>query len=120
LLFVAVAHNIEVDIIIFHFTSSQVATNFIGSAAAMFYRYLPDKLGAQQVYNPSSEAFTTGGWQAAYDTVDRPQSAPSVADLSSGRLGELSSNYISKIQQDWYTCVLTYDSTTSASNPQCG
>jgi hypothetical protein len=79
----------------------------------MFYRALPTKLGVAQVYNPGSAAFTTGGWQAAFDTIDRSSTAPTVAELAAGRLGELSASYISKLQVDWYTCVLTYNAATA-------
>ena len=96
-----------------------VAANFLGSPQANYYRALT--LGALPVVDLQAEAFTTGGWQAAFDTIDRSPRTPSAQQLAAGKLAELSPAYITKIQRDWYTCVRNYVYGNATANPKyCG
>ena len=96
-----------------------VAANFLGSPQANYYRAL--NLGALPVYDLQAEAFTTGGWQVAFDTIDRSPRTPSAQQLAAGKLAELSPAYITRLQRDWYTCVRNYIYTNVTANPKyCG
>ena len=94
-----------------------VAANAMASPAAMFYRY--KVVGALQVFDPTLDVFTTGGWNTAFDSIPTPSQVPPRAARVAGRLGELSGAYITQIQADWYKCVLKYAG-PSADSPQCG
>ena len=54
------------------------------------------------MYDPYADAFTNGGWQVAIGTIPRSPRTPSVQQLAAGRLAELSNDYITQIQNDWY------------------
>lgn len=90
-----------------------VTGNFIASAQAMFSRAQPEVIGALQAYNPSSPNFVQYGWNDAFDYINIPSTTPSISTLQKYAMGELSSTYINRIQQDWYLCVMTYSSGTS-------
>ncbi len=101
-----------------HKLAAVVVGNYIASAQAMFSRAQPEVIGALQSYDPSSTKFAEGGWNDAFEYIDRAPSTPSLADLSKYRVGELSASYINQIEQDWYICVVQY---TSGSSPAyCG
>lgn len=96
-----------------------VAANFLGSPQANYYRALT--LGSLSVYDLQAEAFAAGGWQAAFDTIDRSPRTPSAQQLAAGKLAELSPSYITKIQRDWHTCVRNYIYSNTTLNPKyCG
>lgn len=95
-----------------------VAGNYIASAQAMFSRAQPEVIGALQVYDPTCTNFVSGGWNDAFAYIDQPAATPSTSELSKYRMSELSSAYINRIQNDWYTCVLTYNAATAPS--YCG
>lgn len=101
-----------------HKLPAVVVGNYIASAQAMFSRAQPEVLGALQPYDPSCSKFVEGGWNDAFDYIDRAPSTPSIADLNKYRVGELSAAYINKIEQDWYTCVVDYKAGSAPS--YCG
>ena len=94
-----------------------VAANYMASPAAMFYRY--KVVGALQVFDPTLDVFTTGGWNTAFDSIPTPSQVPPRSARVAGRLGELSGAYITQIQADWFKCVLQYTG-PSSDIPQCG
>ena len=94
-----------------------VAGNYIASAQAMFSRAQPEVIGSLQAYDPTCDNFLDG-WNDAFEYIDRDPATPSTSDLSKYRLSELSAAYINQIEQDWYTCVLTYVAGNSPS--YCG
>jgi putative spermidine/putrescine transport system substrate-binding protein len=98
-----------------HKLAAVVAGNFIASTQAMFSRQQPDVLGAQQPYDTTGTNFVDGGWNDAFAYIDRPSTTPSVSTLNQYAMTELTSDYITRIQQDWYVCVLNYDVSTSPS-----
>lgn len=98
-----------------HRLAAVVAGNYIASTQAMFSRQQPDTLAAQQVYNSAATPFVSGGWNDAFDYIDRPVTTPSTATLSAYAMPELSPAYINRIQSDWYKCVLAYSASTSPS-----
>lgn len=83
-----------------------VAGNFIGSPQAMYARANVNFLN--QVYDTTSETFTTGGWNVPFDLTPHDLHNPTQTELSKDRLGELPSVYINRLETDWYYCVLTY------------
>lgn len=98
-----------------HKLAAIVAGNLLASTQAMFSRQQPDVLGAQQAYNPNGDNFVSGGWNDAFAYIDRPSTTPSTSLLNQYAMSELNSAYISRIQSDWYQCVLNYDVSTSPS-----
>lgn len=97
-----------------------VAGNFIASAQAMFSRAQPEEIGALQAYNPSCDTFTAGGWEDAFEYIDRADTTPTTASLFNYRLGELSNDYVTRIQSDWYNCVLYYQTIGKNTPSTCG
>ena len=83
-----------------------VAGNFIGSAPAMFSRAKVKFLS--QVYNPESDAFTSGGWDAPFELMDTSSADPTTEDLAKYRAGEIGSKYSERFTVDWYWCVQNY------------
>ena len=91
-----------------------VAGNFIGSAAAMYSRAEVQFL--QQVYDPACDAFAVDGWQVPFDLLNITYSShdPTTSELSSYRIGEISTAYASRLEVDWYYCVYNYSPTTTS------
>jgi ABC-type uncharacterized transport system YnjBCD substrate-binding protein len=91
-----------------HKLAAVVVGDFIASAEAMFSRAQPETIGTLQAYDESADAFTSGGWNTAFSYIDRASTTPSKTNLDTYRKAELSSDYIVRINLDWYTCVLNY------------
>jgi hypothetical protein len=54
-----------------------VVANYLANPAAMFFRF--QNISALQVFDPTVSAFTTGGWNTAFDSIPN---APQVRPLS--------------------------------------
>jgi putative spermidine/putrescine transport system substrate-binding protein len=83
-----------------------VAGNLIGSAPAMFSRAKVKFLS--QVYNPESDAFTSGGWDAPFELMDTSSADPTTEVLRENRADEIGTKYSERFTVDWYWCVQNY------------
>ena len=77
---------------------SQVVADFVASMQAQFSRKEPELWGAMQAFDVNSEAYTTGGWQTAFDYIKTYPQTPSTAQLRAGRLTELDAQYTIRLQ----------------------
>jgi hypothetical protein len=60
-----------------HQPAALVVANYLANPAAMFFRF--QNISALQVFDPTVSAFTTGGWNTAFDSIPN---APQVRPLS--------------------------------------
>ena len=52
-----------------------MVANYLANPAAMFFRF--QNISALQVFDPTVSAFTTGGWNTAFDSIpNAPQVNP--------------------------------------------
>jgi len=79
-----------------------VVADFVASMQAQFSRKQPELWGALQAFDVNSEAYTTGGWQTAFDYIKTYPQTPSIASLRDGRLSELDAKYTIRLQVSFY------------------
>lgn len=60
------------------------------------------------VYSPHYFNGLLCRWSIAFDYIDRPLTTPSKTTLDAYKVGELTSAYITRLEKDWYYCVLNY------------
>eukprot|EP00729_Bicosta_minor_P005557 gene5557-19006_t len=93
-----------------------VAGNMIGSLEAIFTRAQPERWGALPAFDANGRDVVDSGWDAAFDYITTHHAAPSVEDLTAGRLTELRAEYINKLKSDWKDCVVV----KNRDNEACG
>ena len=93
-----------------------VAANMIGSIEAIFTRAQPERWGALPAYDANSPMMLASGWDAAFDYITTHHAAPTVEDLTAGRLTELRGEYVSQLKADWQDCIVD----TNRNNAACG
>lgn len=81
-----------------------VAVNHIGSAGAMFTRSKPEEWGALQAFDPTAPSIME--WDPAFDYINQHQATPTVEELAAGRMADLRSELITRINAGWASCVL--------------
>lgn len=76
-----------------------VAVNYLASAGAMFSRSRPSVWGAMQAFDPTASSIQE--WDEAFDSVAVHYATPTVEELAKDRLGDLSFEYVDRINKDW-------------------
>jgi len=79
------------------------AINHIASQGSMFTRSTPEVWGALQAFDPFAD--TMLDWDAAFDYILTHEATPTVEELASAKLGDLSSDWVNRINEDWATFV---------------
>merc|ERR1711907_400073 len=80
-----------------------VAINHIGSQGQMFTRSQPEVWGALQAFDPFADTMLE--WDAAFDYILTHEATPTVEELASAKLGDLTSEWVNRINEDWATFV---------------
>lgn len=75
------------------------AVNYIASAGAMFSRTRPAVWGAMQAFDPTASSIKE--WDEAFDSVATHYATPTIEELAKNRVGDMSAEYVKRINQDW-------------------
>jgi len=73
--------------------------NYIASAGAMFSRTRPAVWGAMQAFDPTASSIKE--WDEAFDSVATHYATPTIEELAKHRRGDLSAEYVQRINDDW-------------------